>query len=126
MITLYSSGDASDFDLDGSVLPKPQFDKLKHNVLQILTKRGNSNAAELLRATPFELIHYSNVFGDDFYLLHAWLPLPQYEGFRLLAESSKTDFTLIAETFMAWGTASSDTSVPASNGISLPLPTSIF
>jgi hypothetical protein len=83
MIVLYHSGGASDFSIAGLGTSQEAFQHLQFNVLRVLQSRQQQAAAIILESTPFEALQASNHFGDEFSILHASLPLANYESFRI-------------------------------------------
>jgi hypothetical protein len=78
MIRLYASGGSQEIDLINQRMRPEVWTRLRDTAARLLTRRGYDRAAELLRATPFELWEGTNSFGDEFSLLYASLPLEQY------------------------------------------------
>ncbi|MEZ4669099.1 MAG: hypothetical protein R3E39_14425 [Anaerolineae bacterium] len=110
MITLYHSGGAGDFRLLNSSLRDEDFDALLFNVTQLLAARGETQGAGLLATIDFSLSDATNDFGDDFCVLHANVPLVQYEHLRSAMEHGSVDrqeykaiFQSIADTFSEIG-----------------------
>lgn len=81
MLTLYSAGGAADFTLL-SVMPDDDLERLLFNASQLLAMRGQNEAAGLLATIDFEIREGTNNFGDKFEVLHAQVPITQYEFLR--------------------------------------------
>jgi hypothetical protein len=86
VLRLYSTGGASDFELEGPVLPPSDESQLLETLIQLFERRGKKGIAQVLKDTPFSLCHAKNQFGDEFYALHAGLDIDDYERVRALVE----------------------------------------
>ncbi|MCL5745195.1 MAG: toll/interleukin-1 receptor domain-containing protein [Acidobacteria bacterium] len=82
MIVLHHTGGARDFSIVGIGSSPDDFRKLKYNVLRLLHSRNQHSAAKILESISFEPLDATNHFGDEFSILHASLPLAQYEQLR--------------------------------------------
>lgn len=82
MIQLYQAGGAGDFTILQDALTHDQCRLLFENAGRLLTARAQSRAAELLRAVPFRVADATNHFNDEFSMLHAVVPLEEYERLR--------------------------------------------
>lgn len=96
---------AGDFVLE-STMPISGFDDLKEGVLELLKARDDKRAIELLLQYPFNLCAATNHFNDEFYVLHAYVPVALYEDARLHGTSvaNRAAFSRIAKTFTEVGT----------------------
>jgi hypothetical protein len=105
MIVLHHSGGADDFSIVGMGSSPEDFRNRRYNVLQLLRSREQFSAARILEAVPFEPLEATNHFGDEFAILHASLPLAQYEKLRLEHEQaeSRGSFKQIASGFEELG-----------------------
>ena len=105
MITLFAGGGASDFTIDGNVLPRKAETLLAH-AARLLRARGKTLAAELLTSAPFQLHAAFNGFMDEFDVLIAEVPLEAYERVRRRAEQPGTGsaYREIADVFNELGT----------------------
>src|SRR5262249_21160428 len=81
-IQLYSGGGASDFTLLPDRLSNEQCRVFRDSAARLLAGRSKSRAAEIIRVVAFSLVEGTNHFGADFYVLHAIVPLEQYEQLR--------------------------------------------
>jgi hypothetical protein len=104
MIILHGSG-ASLTEVQGSSLPKEEWDTLRHAVGRLLIARGEGQAAEILERFPFELMAGTNYFQDEFSVLYARVPLSQYVeiGEIQAISGSRQLFRVIAETISEIG-----------------------
>jgi hypothetical protein len=82
VIQLYQAGGAGDFAILQDALTHDQCRLLFENAGRLLNARAHSRAAELLRAVPFRVADATNHFNDEFSLLHAVVPLAEYEQLR--------------------------------------------
>lgn len=82
MIELFHAGGAGDFAILQGYLTHDQARLLFSNAARLLSARDQMRAAELLHSTPFKVVDATNHFGDEFCVLHAVVPLPEYELFR--------------------------------------------
>ena len=90
MITLYHGGGAQDFEIFGDALDEAQHESLILNARQILRARGQDLAIRLLDSASFRVVGGFNHFNDEFDVLIAEVPLPEYEDFRVLARQTET------------------------------------
>jgi abortive infection Abi-like protein len=81
MITLYESGGADDFAIDGKT-PGTNDQSVLGHARRLLRARGHASAASILEATPFAIREASNHFMDEFNVLFAAVPLEMYERIR--------------------------------------------
>ena len=96
-VVLHHGTGALDFQLVG---PAWESDELRHlifNARRILTVRGQSHAGALLDAVSFSIFPATNHFNDDFHVLHAGLPLAEYEAVRLSQHEKRQAATQIVE-----------------------------
>ena len=79
MVILYRhrSG-AGDFQLLSAAENEQRWADLRTAAVGLLEARGNQDAAQHLTCIPFQLSDATNVFGDDFTVLHATIPLTEY------------------------------------------------
>ncbi len=86
MIQLYGN---TGFELFDPTLSPDEEETLLYNATRIIQARGYPSAAGLLKKIPFRLFSGSNWANDDFNVLHAVVPLEQYEELRQLAEDAE-------------------------------------
>ena len=100
MIVLYHGSGAQDFTLTGESFPKEEYSKIKHNVERLLRARNWLDAVNYLENIPFSIKGAENHFNDEFFVLHASVPLSQYEDLRCkVADTAcKRAFSRIATT----------------------------
>jgi len=55
---------------------------LFENAARLLTARAQARAAEILRSVAFRVVEATNHFNDEFSMLHAVVPLDEYERLR--------------------------------------------
>ncbi|MFA7286304.1 MAG: abortive infection family protein [Patescibacteria group bacterium] len=91
MILLYQGSGASGFELVGEPMPEERWQRIATNAARLLLRRGQSRAAELLSLIPFSISEGSNYFGDDFYVLHATVPLDDYEEMGALKTTQQDE-----------------------------------
>ena len=82
MIKLYETGGADDFTILQDGLSHDQCRVLFENAARLLTTLSQSRAAEILRSVPFRVVDATNHFNDEFSILHAEVPLTEYERLR--------------------------------------------
>jgi hypothetical protein len=82
VIQLYEAGGAGDFTILQDALTHDQCRLLFENAGRLLAARAERRAAELLRTVPFRIADATNHFNDEFSMLHAVVPLKQYEELR--------------------------------------------
>ena len=82
MIQLYEAGGAGDFTILQVALTHDQCRLLFENAGRLLTARVEPRATELLRTVPFRVADATNHFNDEFSMLHAVVPLEQYEQLK--------------------------------------------
>lgn len=89
MITLYHGSGAQDFEILGNALGDEEHEALMLNVRQVLRARGEDAAVDFLERFPFRVTDGTNNFNDDFCVLIAQVPLPEYENFRTAADQAE-------------------------------------
>jgi hypothetical protein len=96
MIVLYGKGGFQVLDPE---LAKEEQETLLYNASKLLRARGYPSAAGLLERILFDVYNATNDFNDEFCVLFANLPLPQYEEMRELSEDDegKIAFRIIAD-----------------------------
>jgi len=106
MIQLYHGSGATDFTVlqDGSV--NDEHSVLLDNAARLLTTRGHTIAAALLRTVPFQVLEATNHFNDEFVILHAVVPLEEYERLRngLQDPDERRAYVQIADVLAELGT----------------------
>ena len=105
MITLYHGSGAQDFQILGDAIDEREHESLMLNVRQILRARGYDRAVQHLERVAFRVAEATNHFNDEFRVLFAYVPLQEYEVFRVIAiepDVSKS-FQQIAEAFTEIG-----------------------
>ncbi len=74
-MNLWDQGNAADYELE---CPMPSTDghaKTIQRVKELLTRRNQADAADLLDRTPFSLYEARNHFNDEFVVLRFEVPL---------------------------------------------------
>lgn len=105
MIQLYSAGGAGDFTILQDCLTHDQCRVLFENAARLLDARSQSHAAEILRSVPFRVVEATNHFNDEFSMLHAVVPLQEYERLRRPQDPRDHDaYEKIVEVFAELGT----------------------
>ncbi|MDD3950454.1 MAG: toll/interleukin-1 receptor domain-containing protein [Desulfobacterales bacterium] len=82
-VILYHGAGAQDFEVLGPSWETAESSRLLFNVKRLLTVRGQTDAVLLLDSLPFVISPATNHFNDDFHVLHAQLPLLEYEAVRI-------------------------------------------
>ena len=85
MITLYHGSGAGDFKLNGDAFYDQENETLMLNARQILRARDEYLAVEYLERAAFYVCEGTNHFNDEFHVLVAYVPLQEYEKFRILS-----------------------------------------
>ena len=81
-LVLHHGTGALDFELTGPALEPDESRRIMFNARCLLTVRGEKEALALLDEVPFAIFPATNHFNDDFHVLHATLPLIEYEPIR--------------------------------------------
>ena len=99
MLVLYHGTGSRSFELLDEAMPRDRVEELLLNMRQLLRARGEDKAADLLRIIPFSVVAGTNDFNDDFSVLYAQVPLPQYEELRGCSSdpAARAAFARIAE-----------------------------
>ena len=82
MIQLYQAGGAGDFTILQESLTREQCRVLFESAARLLIARSQARAAEILQSVPFRVMDGTNHFNDEFSMLHAVVPLEDYERLR--------------------------------------------
>src|SRR3972149_6462174 len=82
VIQLYQAGGAGDLTIQQDGVTHDQCRVLFENAARLLTARSQAQAAEILRSVPFRVVEAANHFNDEFSVLHAVVPLEEYERLR--------------------------------------------
>jgi len=106
MIQLYHAGGAGDFTIIQDGLTHDQCRVLFENAARLLAARSQARAAEILRSVPFRVVEAINHFNDEFSILHAVVPLEEYEQLRRSQQDAaeKEAFRQVAEVLSELGT----------------------
>lgn len=106
MIQLYQAGGAGDFTILQDGLTHDQCRVLFENAARLLGARSQARAAEILRSVPFRVVEATNHFNDEFSVLHAVVPLEEYERLRRRQQDTveRQAFGQIAEVLSELGT----------------------
>lgn len=78
MYFLYNGGGAADVTLDASPLSEADWNDLRNTIGQLLKARNHDAAARAFMWTPFQIFAATNGFNDEFFVLHAILPVQEY------------------------------------------------
>ncbi len=106
MIKLYETGGADDFTILQDGLSHDQCRVLFENAARLLTTRSQARAAEILRSVPFRVVDATNHFNDEFSILHAEVPLTEYERLRRSPDTGdKQAYGQIAQVLTELGTS---------------------
>jgi hypothetical protein len=106
MIQLYQGSGASDFTILKDGLADKQRRIPFQNAARLLNARSQKHAAKVLRSVPFRVVDAINHFNDEFSMLHALVPLDQYERLRKAQNNSsdRQSYQQIADVFSELGT----------------------
>lgn len=104
MIQLYHSGGAGDFTILQDELSRDQCRVLLENAAGLMVARSQVRAAEVLRSVPFRVVDAVNHFSDEFSVLHAVVPLAEYERIRRGQAEDRQAYEAIAEVLAELGT----------------------
>jgi hypothetical protein len=105
MIQLYQASGAGDFTMLQDGLSQEECRILFENAERLLAARSQMRAAEILRSVPFRVVEATNHFNDEFSMLHAVVPLEEYERLRRSRETAdRPAFAQIAEVLSELGT----------------------
>jgi hypothetical protein len=106
VIKLYETGGADDFTILQDGLSHDQCRVLFENAARLLTTRSQARAAEILRSVPFRVVDATNHFNDEFSILHAEVPLTEYERLRRSPDTGdKQAYGQIAQVLTELGTS---------------------
>jgi hypothetical protein len=106
MIQLYQAGGSGDFTLLQDGPSHEQCRLIFRNAARLLAARSQTEAAELLRTIPFQIVEATNHFNDEFSVLHAVVPLAEYERLRqeALDMETRAAFRQVGEVLTELGT----------------------
>lgn len=85
MIVLYYGSGARDFNVYEPAMSPGGWNRLKSSTIRLLQKRGEQDAANILKNFPFEILRGDNYFGDEFSVLYFEASLNDYveiEGYN--------------------------------------------
>jgi hypothetical protein len=105
MILLYQAGNSSDFTIIREGLTREQCHLITENAARLLIARSQKRASDILRKLSFRVMDATNSFGNEFSILHAVVPLEEYESLRNSKQdaSEQKAFQQIAKTFEELG-----------------------
>jgi hypothetical protein len=106
MIQLYHGSGAGDFTILQDGLTHDECRVLFENAARVLGARSQTRAAEILRSVRFRVADATNHFNDEFAMLHAVVPLDEYERLRRCQQDpvERQAFGQIAEVLSELGT----------------------
>jgi hypothetical protein len=106
VIQLYQGTGAGDFTILQGGLTHEQCRVLFENAARLLTTRSHLRAADILQSVPFQVVEATNHFSDEFSILHAVVPLEEYERLRRSQQDTaeREAFRQIAEVLSELGT----------------------
>jgi hypothetical protein len=102
MLVLYSGSGARGFNILGPHMVDDEYEILKRNASKLLRAKIRDNmAAILLERIPFELYDATNVFSDEFTVLHAYVSTEQYVEYTELNKEKliNSAFSQLADVF---------------------------
>lgn len=81
-VVLYHGTGAQDFEIIGSAWEPDVAKRVLFNARRLLVARGQTDAVSLLDSASFAVFPATNHFNDDFHVIQAEVPLPDYEDVR--------------------------------------------
>lgn len=99
MVRLYSGSGSAEVDIDDETMPDEAWKRLRTVAVRLLSRRGHSEASDLLATMPFALCDAHNGFGDKFSVLCWVAPMDRYIEAAEWSESGtkRSVFRQIAE-----------------------------
>lgn len=97
-VILHHGTGAQDFEIVGPAWEPNEAKRVLFNARRLLITRGHADAVTLLDSAPFAVFPATNHFNDDFHVLHAELPLLDYEDVRLARVDKRHAARQLAET----------------------------
>jgi hypothetical protein len=91
VITLYAGTGSQGFEFISPAF-EDEWTSMKVLTIKLLQAKKNNEAASLLSELPFQLSHGTNYFEDEFFILHADLPMEQY--IEIQGQAGVKDFKL--------------------------------
>jgi excisionase family DNA binding protein len=96
-IILYHGTGAEDFEIVGPAWEPSEEKRVLFNARRLLIARGQADAVALFDSAPFGVFPAMNHFNDEFHVLHAELPLLDYEDVRLTQADKRQAARQLAE-----------------------------
>lgn len=96
-IVLHHGSGAQDFEIVGPSWGPEEARRTVFNARRLLTTRAHTAAVALLDSAPFAVFPATNHFNDEFHVLHADLPLLEYESMRLSQAQKRHAATQLAD-----------------------------
>ena len=96
-VVLHHGSGAGDFEIVGDPIDPVESRRFLSNARRLLHARGQSDAIDVLELAQFAVFPATNHFNDDFYVLHAEIPLPEYEAVRVKQERLRRGAALFAD-----------------------------
>lgn len=96
-IIIHHGSGAQDFEISGPAWTADEAKRVLLNARRLLIVRGQAEAVELLDSAPFAAFPATNHFDDEFYVLCADVPLPDYENFRRIEADKRHAAKSLAE-----------------------------
>lgn len=96
-VVLHHGSGAGDFDIVGDPIDPGESRRFLSNARRLLHARGQSGAIDVLELAHFAIFPATNHFNDDFHVLHADVPLSDYEAVRVNQEHLRQGAALLAD-----------------------------
>lgn len=96
-VVLHHGSGAGDFEIVGDPIDPGESQRFLSNARRLLHARGQRDAIDVLDLARFAIFPATNHFNDDFHVLHADVPLPDYEAVRRKQERLRRGAALLAD-----------------------------
>ena len=96
-VVLHHGSGAGDFEIVGDPIDPWESQRFLSNARRLLHARGQRDAIDVLELAQFAIFPATNHFNDDFHVLHADVPLPDYEAVRGKQEGLRRGAALLAD-----------------------------
>lgn len=93
-MVLYFTSGATDYEICAPALPDARWAALKETACRLINTRGNVEAANFLRRTPFKAFEATNHFGDEFTVLALDVNLDDYVAIQEWRSQSGSNLAL--------------------------------
>lgn len=96
-VVLHHGTGAGDFEIAGDPIDPGESKRFLSNARRLLHARGQSDAIDVLELAQFAIFPATNHLNDDFHVLHADVPLSDYEAVRVKQERMRRGAALLAD-----------------------------